>query len=84
MQAVAGAAIAEQRSWISRTNACLRLTCTLLPASTRRPQAFQRRYSPDGASPLTAAELEGVPPGDRYVAGLYFTVVTVATLGYGE
>lgn len=43
-----------------------------------------RRYSADGASPLTSAELAGVPGGERYVLALYFSAVTIATLGYGE
>lgn len=46
--------------------------------------ALVRRYSADGASPLTAEELAGVPAGERYVLGLYFSAVTIATLGYGE
>ncbi|KAL4423608.1 hypothetical protein ABPG77_009195 [Micractinium sp. CCAP 211/92] len=46
--------------------------------------ALVRRYSADGASPLTAEELAGVPAGERYVLGLYFSAVTIATLGYGD
>ncbi|KAL4439851.1 hypothetical protein ABPG75_002852 [Micractinium tetrahymenae] len=46
--------------------------------------ALVRRYSADGASPLTAEELAGVPAAERYVVGLYFSAVTIATLGYGD
>ena len=42
-----------------------------------------RQYAADGASPLTPAECAAVPPVRRYVSGFYFTLVTVATLGYG-
>lgn len=45
--------------------------------------ALVRRHGADGASPLTAAEVEAIPGAERYVVGLYFSAVTIATLGYG-
>lgn len=45
--------------------------------------ALVRQYSADGAGVLTADELAAVPGAHRYVAGLYFSTVTIATLGYG-
>lgn len=45
--------------------------------------ALVRAYGTDGASVLSPEEAAGIPAADRYVAGVYWTVVTVATLGYG-
>lgn len=46
--------------------------------------ALVHQHSADGASPLSAEELEAVGEWPRYVLGLYFSTVTIATLGYGE
>lgn len=46
--------------------------------------ALVRRYGDGSGAPLAPAEVAAIPPGTRYAFGFYFSVVTVATLGYGE
>ena len=41
--------------------------------------AFVARYSPDGASVLTAAEVEGIPNGVKYLASIYWASTTILT-----
>ena len=39
--------------------------------------AFVARHSPDGASVLTAAEVEGIPNGVKYLASIYWASTTI-------
>eukprot|EP00887_Chlorella_sp_A99_P001755 scaffold19.g1755.t1 len=43
-----------------------------------------RQYAADGEGALTPEELAGVPAGRRYLTGLYFSLETICTLGYGD
>lgn len=42
---------------------------------------FVARYSPDGASPLTAEEVEAIPAVLRWLAAVYFAATTMLTGG---
>ena len=44
-------------------------------------QQLVRQYGQPGAAALTPAELAAVPAPRRYLVGIYFSVVTIATLG---
>ena len=44
-----------------------------------RYAAFVARYSPDGASVLTAAEVEGIPNAVKYLASIYWASTTILT-----
>ncbi|GAB4813507.1 hypothetical protein N2152v2_000553 [Parachlorella kessleri] len=43
-----------------------------------------RHYSHDGVSLLTPEEAAAIPGPRRWLTGFYFTLVTMATLGYGD
>ncbi|KAK9807740.1 hypothetical protein WJX72_007807 [[Myrmecia] bisecta] len=44
---------------------------------------FVRHYG-DGASQLTQAQAASIPGPLRYLTGLYYVIVTIATVGYGD